>query len=50
MNNIKTHIRKLNFSYKSGLKSSNVKYINAYAKFKNINEVENFYKNENKTC
>ena len=49
MNNIKTHIRKLNFSYKSGLKSSNVKYINAYAKFKNINEVEYTHKNENKT-
>lgn len=49
MNNIKTHIRKLNFSYKSGLKSSNVKYINAYAKFKNINEVEYTHKIENKT-
>ena len=49
MTNIKTHIRKLNFSYRSGLKSSKVKYINAYAKFKNKNEVEYTHKNETKT-
>lgn len=46
MNNIKSYIRSLNFSYKSGLKSSKVKYINALAKFKNKNEIEYTYKNE----
>lgn len=49
MNNIKTQIRKLNFSYRTGLKTSNVKYINSYARFKNINEVEYTHKNEIKT-
>lgn len=49
MTNIKNHIRKLNFSYRTGLKSSKVKYINAYAKFKNKNEVEYIHKNQNKT-
>ena len=47
MNNIKSYIRTLNFSYRSGLKSSNVKYINALAKFKNKNEVEYTYKKKN---
>jgi thioredoxin reductase (NADPH) len=49
MNNIKSYIRTLNFSYRSGLKSSNVKYINALAKFKNKNEVEYTYKKKTLT-
>jgi thioredoxin reductase (NADPH) len=37
---VQNHVRSLNFSYRSGLRSANVEYINAHATFKNKNTLE----------
>jgi len=43
---VQNHVKSLNFGYKSGLRSNNVKYINAYASFRSAHELEYKVKDE----